>query len=95
MTFDDFARLIALHLTDALRCEATDEQHAVTWTVADAMEQTGLGRDFIRTLIHRGDIEAFRIDPGNPKSKLLIVPESVIAWRDRQVALQKKDREQA
>jgi excisionase family DNA binding protein len=61
----------------------------VLWTVPDACKQMGIGKNTIYDLIARGEIDAIRTNPDVKGSRLLIVPESVIAWRDRQVAEQR------
>jgi len=56
----------------------------VTWSIRTTQEQTGLGRESVYALIRRGEIEAIRLSPDVRASKLLVIPESVVAWRDRQ-----------
>lgn len=76
---DDLADRLAARL-------GTDHQTPlpVTWTVQETMRQTGLGRDAVYRLAASGEIDTLRLDPDTPRSKVLVVPESVLAWRDRQ-----------
>lgn len=50
------------------------------WTVKDAMRETGLARDTVYRLIHAGVVRSLREHPHNPRSRILIQPESLRAW---------------
>lgn len=84
---DGLAREIAARLPQA---------HAATglpalWGIRDVCEQTGLGKEKVYELLRSGDIKGMRVDPGKPGSRWLVLPESVIEWRDRELAMQNGD----
>lgn len=72
----------------AKQLQQQDKNLPILWTVPEACRQTGIGKNSIYDLIARGEIDAIRTNPDVKGSRILVVPESVVAWRDRQVAEQ-------
>ena len=64
-------------------------QGPVLWTIRDAIEQTKIPRDELYRLYHAGDIKGMRFGPGG---RILLKPESVIAYIDRELEQQAHQR---
>lgn len=57
------------------------------WTLQQAQERTGLGRNRLAELFHAGEIEGLW-SAGRGKGKILLKPESVRAFVDREITSQ-------
>lgn len=84
MNVDDL--LDALAAAIAERLPQRTESLPVLWDVPEVMRQTGLGKERVYSLIRAGDIEGFQETPG--RGRWYVVPESVVAWRDRRAGIQ-------
>ena len=61
---------------------ATDFQHRLTYSIADARRATGLSDDTIRRAIQNGELPALR--PGTGKQgKIVVLRKSLLAWLER------------
>lgn len=61
------------------------------WSVKTAQERTGLARDRIIHAFHAGQVDGLWSGGERGRGSILLKPESVIAWVDRQVREQAAD----
>lgn len=61
------------------------------WTVKTAKERTGIPRDRIFAAFHAGELEGLWSSGVRGSGSILLKPESVLAWIDRQANEQGRD----
>lgn len=89
MSPDDLARLFdALAEAVAERLPRSEPDLPLFWDVKETQRRTGLSRDSVYELTRSGVFRAIREHPENARSKLLIDPQSVHAWKRDQLDIQ-------